>query len=149
MFELKVTIGTTPELSGLLSGLLGSINSPQSDTVNRVQEVIGAPEPSIQKTTKKAKAEKTPVQDPVNSHEDAHVSDTSPESKNESNTTSENPVSEITVVSLRQKVADLIKNNRENRDPITKKFEEFGATNPTTLAPGKFEEFWNFLTTLE
>lgn len=149
MFELKVTIGTTPELSGLLSGLLGYMNRQEPETVKKTQETIDAPDPVVQKTTKKAKADKTQVQEPVASQEDTQVSDTSPEIKNETDTTSENSVSEITVVSLRQKVADIIKANRETRDPITKKFEEFGATNPTTLAPEKFEEFWNFLTTLE
>lgn len=149
MFELKVTIGTTPELSGLLSGLLGSMNRQEPETVKKTQETIDAPDPVVQKTTKKAKTDKTQVQEPVTSQEDIQVSDTSPEIKNETDTTSENSVSEITVVSLRQKVADIIKANRETRDPITKKFEEFGATNPTTLSPDKFEEFWNFLTTLE
>ena len=149
MFELKVTIGTTPELSGLLSGLLDSMNRQEPETVKKTQETIDAPDPVVQKTTKKAKADKTPVQDPVTSHEDTQESDTSPEIKNESDTTSENPVSEITVVSLREKVSNIIKANRETRDAITKKFEEFGATNPTTLSPDKFEEFWNFLTTLE
>lgn len=149
MFELKVTIGTTPELSGLLSGLLGSMNKAESETVNKTQETIDVPEPIIQKATRKSKSDKSSVQDPSNISEAAKESDTSLEAKEEVNTALENPVCDITVESLRKKVADLIKSNRDNREPISKKFEEFGATNPTTLSPDKFEEFWNFLTTLE
>lgn len=153
--ELKLTIGTTPELNGILSGFLGYLSSnkaiPEKQPENT--ESLEKEKESIGRQTRKSKADKNPiVTESVTSPEtQTEEKDTSTELSGKESTPkplADSNSSVITVEMLRAKVKEVITADRSKRDAIEAKFAEFNASNPTTLDVKHYPEYWDFLNNL-
>lgn len=55
----------------------------------------------------------------------------------------------VTLEMLRERVKELITLDRNNREVIEAKFAEYNSSNPTTLNPKYYQEYWMFLNKLQ
>lgn len=55
----------------------------------------------------------------------------------------------VTLEMLRERVKELITIDRNNREVIEAKFAEYDSSNPTTLNPKYYQEYWMFLNKLQ
>ncbi|QIK52940.1 hypothetical protein G7051_00680 [Dysgonomonas sp. HDW5B] len=123
--EVKVTLGITPELEGLLTVFLGYLTSKETP-VHKQKEQASSKSSGTQQQQQQQQIESTFLV-----------------GKNESDT------SIITVDMLRSRVKELISADQNNRDVIEAKFAEYDASNPTSLHPKYYQEYWMFLNELQ
>ena len=121
--EVKVTLGITPELEGLLTVFLGYLTSKETPVHKQEEQT-------------KSKSYGTQQQQ-------QQIESTFSVGKNESDT------SIITVDMLRSRVKELICADQNNREVIEAKFAEYDSSNPTSLHPKYYQEYWMFLNELQ
>ena len=125
--EVKVTLGITPELEGLLTVFLGYLTSKETPVHKQKEQV-------------KSKSYGTQQQQ---QQQQQQLESTFLVGKNESDT------SIITVDMLRSRVKELICADQNNREVIEAKFAEYDSSNPTSLHPKYYQEYWMFLNELQ
>ncbi len=125
--EVKVTLGITPELEGLLTVFLGYLTSKETPVHKHEEQT-------------KSKSYGTQQQQ---QQQQQQLESTFLVEKNESDT------SIITVDMLRSRVKELISADRNNREVIEAKFAEYDSSNPTSLNPKYYQEYWMFLNELQ
>lgn len=115
--EVKVTLGVSPELEGLLMGFLGYLTD---------KEILN----------KRSQTKSTNY-------------DTSKQQAATTSLRQNTETSIITIEMLRSRVKELISIDRNNRDVIEAKFAEYDSSNPTSLHPRYYQEYWAFLNELQ